>query len=103
MAKFVLLYSGGTTPTTPEMGEASMKAWTAWFEALGSAVIDAGAPFAASKTVNSSGAREGTDGNISNGYSILEAASLASAAAMVKACPIIAESGKVHIFEQMAM
>jgi hypothetical protein len=80
-----------------------MKKWMAWFESLGSAVVDAGTPFAKSKTVSSTGTLDGAGGNVSNGYGIVEAASLAAASAMVKACPIIAEGGKVHIFEQMAM
>ena len=54
MAKFLVLYSGGKTPTTPQEGEASMKVWTKWFEGLGKAVVEMGAPFAKSKTVTSS-------------------------------------------------
>lgn len=80
-----------------------MKTWMAWFETLGAAVVDAGAPFGASKTVGSVGIQEGAGGNVSNGYSIVQAASLAAAATLVKTCPIIAEGGKVHLFEKAAM
>ena len=59
MAKFLVLYSGGKTPTTPQEGEASMKVWTKWFEGLGKAVVEMGAPFAKSKTVTSSGVQDG--------------------------------------------
>jgi hypothetical protein len=103
MKNFVFLYSGGTAPTTPAEGEASMKEWMAWFEGLGSSVKEAGEAFASSRTVTKSGPKDGPGGNISNGYSILQANDLAGAAGLVKQCPIIAEGGKVHVFDLMAM
>jgi hypothetical protein len=103
MAKFLVLYSGGKTPTTPQEGEASMKVWTKWFEGLGKAVVEMGAPFAKSRTVTSSGVQEGTGGNVSNGYSFVEAADVGAAAKLLKGCPIVAEGGKVHVFELAAM
>ena len=103
MKKFLVLYSGGKAPTTPQEGEASMRVWRAWFEKLGDKVVEAGAPFGGSKSVNGSGVQDGASGNISNGYSILQANDLAAAAGIVKQCPIIAEGGKVHVFEVMAM
>ncbi|HVO37507.1 MAG TPA: hypothetical protein VMV03_00630 [Spirochaetia bacterium] len=103
MKKFVVLYSGGKAPTTPQEGEASMKVWTKWFEGLGKSVVDAGAPFGASKTVNGSGVQDGASGNITNGYSVFQADDLAGAAKIVKGCPIVSEGGRVHVFELMAM
>jgi hypothetical protein len=103
MKKFVVLYSGGKAPTTPQEGEASMKAWTKWFEGLGKTVVEAGAPFGASKSVSSTGVQDGAAGNVSNGYSVFQADDLAGAAKLAKSCPIVAEGGKVHIFEMMAM
>ena len=103
MKKFLVLYSGGKAPTTPQEGEASMKAWQAWFGRLGKAVVEAGAPVGASKTLSSSGIRDGSDGNVSNGYSILQADDLGGAAKILKDCPIIADGGKVHVFDLMAM
>jgi hypothetical protein len=103
MKKFLVLYSGGKAPTTPQEGEASMKVWQAWFGKLGSAVVEAGAPCGASKVVSGSGVQDGSGGNISNGYSILQANDLAGAAGMLKQCPIVAEGGKVHVFDLMAM
>jgi hypothetical protein len=103
MKKFVVLYSGGKVPTTPQEGEASMKAWTKWFEVLGKSIVEPGAPFGASKSVTSSGVQDGASGNVSNGYSIVQSDDLAGAARLVKSCPIVAEGGKVHIFELAAM
>ncbi len=103
MKRFIVLYSGGKAPTTQQEGETSMKQWRSWFGKLGSAVVEAGAPFAGSKTVTASGAREGADGNVSNGYSVLQSEDIAGAAKLVKDCPIIGEGGKVHIFDLLAM
>ncbi len=103
MKKFLVLYSGGKAPSTPQEGEASTKAWMAWFGKLGKVVVEAGAPFAGSSTVSSSGVRSGAEGNISNGYSLLQADDLASAAKIVRDCPIVADGGKVHVFDLMAM
>jgi hypothetical protein len=104
MKKFVVLYSGGKAPATPQEGEASMKAWTKWFEGLGKSVVEAGLPFGAgAKTVSSSGVQDGASGNISNGYSVFQAADLGAAVKLAKGCPILAGGGKVHLFEAMDM
>ncbi len=103
MAKFVVLYSGGSAPTTPEEGAASMKEWETWFKKLGKAVVDMGAPFAKSKTISSSGTHDGEGGNVSNGYTIVEASNLGAAAKLVNGCPIVKDGGKVHVFDLRAM
>ncbi len=103
MKKFVVLYSGGKAPTTPQEGEASMKKWNAWFSKLGSAVVEAGAPFGGSMTLSGSATQEGPGGNLSNGYSIVQANDVAAAAKLLKACPILADGGKVHVFDLREM
>ena len=103
MKKFIVLYSGGKQPTNPQEGQASMKVWQAWFEKLGNAVLEAGAPFGSSKTVSAAGMQDGGGGNLSNGYSLLQADSLADAGKLVKECPILSNGGKVHVFELAAM
>jgi hypothetical protein len=103
MKNFVFLYSGGTAPTTPAEGEASMKEWMAWFEGLGASVKEAGEAFSGSTTVTKSGQKAGPGGNISNGYSVMKADSMDDAAKLAKTCPIIAQGGAVHVFEVMAM
>jgi hypothetical protein len=103
MKKFVVLYSGGKTPANQKEGEASMKRWMEWFGKLGGSVADNGNPFGESKTISAAGVKDGPDGNVSNGYGVFQAASLAEAAALLKGCPIFAEGGKVHVFDLMPM
>jgi hypothetical protein len=101
MNTFVLLYNGGTAPSSPEEGAKSMKVWQAWFEKLGKTIVDAGKPFGQGKVVTSSGVRDGA--HAANGYTIVQAESLTAAATIARGCPIIADGGEVQVFETMAM
>jgi hypothetical protein len=103
MKKFVVLYSGGKAPANPKEAEASMKKWTEWFSKLDGSVADNGNPFSESKTITASGVKDGPEGNISNGYGIFQANSLAEVTALLKGCPILSEGGKVHVFDLIAM
>jgi hypothetical protein len=102
MAKFVYLYTGGQPADTPEAQEESMREWVAWFGGLGAAVTDMGNPFAASATLGVGGV---TDGGASKlgGYSIVEADSLADAAAKAGGCPVLRAGGSVEVYEAAPM
>lgn len=94
MAKFVLAYRGGASvPSTPEEGAAILATWGAWFESLGAAIVDTGAPFSSSTAVGGE-----VTANLS-GYSILSAAGLTDAAALAEGCPILANGGTVEVYE----
>ena len=97
MGKYVLAYTGGGSPQSEEEGRQVMAAWTAFFEQLGDAVVDWGAPFSGS-TVVGGGASAGL-----SGYSIISADSIDAAAEMAKACPIFAAGGGVEVYEAMEM
>lgn len=103
MKSFVFLYSGGKTPSTPAEGEASMKSWVSWFKSLGKSVKTEGEAFAASKTVTKAGTKDGSGGNISNGFSVMLADNLDAAVKLTKDCPMLADGGSVHVFEVMEM
>lgn len=99
MAKFLLLYEGGTMPSEEER-PAVMQAWEDWFGRMGqAAVVDQGNPFTPSST------RVGADGSISagagaaSGYSIIEADSLAAAADLAKGCPVLRGGASVGVYE----
>jgi hypothetical protein len=79
MAKYLLLYEGGSMPETEAAQAAAMQAWEAWFAQIGGAVADAGNPFTpASKRLAADGSITAGAGKAS-GYSILEADSLDAA------------------------
>lgn len=102
MAKFVYAYTGGQPASTPEAQEQSMREWTAWAGELGSAVVDFGSPFGASKTVKSGGSADGAPSAL-GGYSVIDAASLAEAAAKAEGCPILKTGGAVEVYEALSM
>ena len=103
MGKFVLLFSGGGMPETEEEQAAVMAAWGAWYEGLGSAVVDPGNPFSpAVKSIGSN--RTVRDvGALNSGYTILNADSMDTAVEMGKKCPILDDNGQVTIYETFDM
>lgn len=101
MTKYLLLYSGGGMPETPEEQAAVTKQWTDWFGALGAAVVDGGNPFTpAAKHVGADGhVGDGPVGSPASGYSIVEADSLDVAVAIAQGCPIVKTGGQITVYE----
>jgi hypothetical protein len=102
MARYVFVYQGGSMPETDAEREAVMAAWMGWFEGLGSAVIDGGAPFGGSLRVSSAGTSPGA-GSAATGYSIVEAGDLDGAGQIAGGCPILAAGGSVDVHEALPM
>jgi hypothetical protein len=104
MAKYLLLYRGGSMPETEEAQAAVMKAWDAWFHELGSAVADGGNPFTpgASKTISADGAVSDARSDAS-GYSVLEADSLDHATTLAKGCPVLQGGATIDVHETFAV
>ncbi len=113
MNEFVFLYRGvmadGPAPS-PEVMEAHMKRWQAWFGKLGEEghLKDWGAPLQKDgKRVASGGVI--TDGPYSDGkeiiggFSIVKAKDLAEAAKLAKGCPGIEEGGTVEVRQVQPM
>ncbi len=101
MANFVLLYSGGNMPEGEAAQAAVMKAWDAWFGALGSALIDGGNPFTPkAKTITSNGTvREGPVGAMASGYSVIKADSLDAAVKLAQGCPVLQGGAQITVYE----
>jgi hypothetical protein len=107
MSKFLYLYRGPATPLeefTTEQTAEQTRLWGEWMGHVGSALVDAGAPFAARASVADDGSSgEPTD---LNGYTIVEATSLDEARDLIKAHPFLAE-GKgrftIDVFELAPM
>jgi hypothetical protein len=101
MAKFALIYAGGSMPESEADRATVMQAWGTWFGGLGAAVVDAGNPFApAAKSISSDGrVSDGPIGTPATGYTILEAGSLDAAVAMAKACPVLQSGAQISVYE----
>jgi hypothetical protein len=102
VAKFVYIYTGGSTPQTPEEGQQVMAAWMSWMGGLGDAISDQGNPFGASKSVTTSGISEGAPSG-AGGYTIINADSLDDATKKADGCPILSAGGTVEVYEAVAM
>ena len=107
MSKFIFLYRGPATPMedfTPDQAAEQMRAWGAWMEKVGPALVDAGSPFGPRTTVSDNGTSPAASDQ--NGYSIVEADSLDAAKGYADGHPFLSE-GKgrftVEIFELMPM
>jgi hypothetical protein len=104
MAKYVLLYSGGTIPESPEAQAATMQAWTAWFTELGADVIDGGDPFGAGASTITSDGEVRSGGSLgATGWSAISADSLDDAVAKAKGCPLLTDGGTVDVYETVDM
>jgi hypothetical protein len=101
MAKYVLLYSGGSMGATPAEQQKQLQAWGAWFGKLGKAVVDAGNPFSDKvKNLASDGkVKDGPVGSRATGYSIVEAGSLDAATGLAKDCPVLTSGGQITVYE----
>ncbi len=103
MSKFIFAYHGGKMPESPEEGERVMAAWGAWYESMGSAVVDGGGPTGPSKTVTSSSVADNGGSNPVSGHSVVEAADIDAAVELAKGCPILGDDGSVKVAEVLQM
>lgn len=106
MAKFVVIYTGGSgMAADPAEQQKIMGEWGAWYGQMGSAIVDGGAPFAASKNIVAAGkVADGPLGDTpATGYTVIEAESLEAAAKLCAEHPHIAHGGQVQVFQTIDM
>ncbi|MCF2905933.1 hypothetical protein L0666_13115 [Octadecabacter sp. CECT 8868] len=102
MPKFLFVYHGGGMPETPEEGAKAMAAWGAWYESMGAATVDGGAPVGQSHTVSADGHVENGGSNPVSGYTVIQAADYAEACAHAKSNPMVVDgSGSVEVAEMI--
>lgn len=101
MANFLLLYTGGGMPATPEEQQKVMAEWGTWMGRLGTALVDGGNPFTpTAKTIGSDGkVSDGPVGTPATGYSVIKADTLAAAVDLAKSCPVLKGGGKISVYE----
>jgi hypothetical protein len=103
MAKYLLAYSGGSSPETAAERQAVMDDWMAWFGQLSSALVDGGSPLAPSATIKPGGAVSPGAAMGISGYTIIEAGDGDEATMMASGCPLLKAGGTVEIFEALPM
>jgi hypothetical protein len=100
---YLFVYYGGMAEAaTPAQQKKSMDVWMAWFEKLGKAVVEIGAPTKPGKTVSKAGARA-TGADAVAGYSVVKANNLGGAVKLAKSHPDVAKGMKIAVYEIVKM
>jgi hypothetical protein len=101
MAKYLLVYHGGSMPEGDEAAQSAvMAAWGTWFQNLGPALADGGNPVGQAKTIASDGSvSDGGGANAATGYSLIEADSLDAAVELAKGCPVLGGGSSIEVAE----
>jgi hypothetical protein len=108
MAKFMILYKSSTSARdqmangTPEQMKAGMEAWMAWAGKAGDAIVDLGAPLAATTSVGSGSSTVG--GEDISGYSIVQSDSAEALTSLMQEHPHLYMPGNsIQVLEFLAM
>lgn len=101
MDRYLIVFRGAPGGT-PGAAEREPSLWQAWFDALGSNLIDRGAWAAAAVEVPSRllGPKESTSSL--HGYAVVAAADFDAAVEVAERCPIFDEGGSVEIARLLA-
>ncbi len=105
MPKYMLTYHGTMSmedmPTDPEAIGQMMAVWGAWYESMGDALVDGGAPTSHSTAIDANGA---VDAPASlTGYTIVDCPDMAAATAIAEGSPVLAGGHTVQISECIDM
>ena len=87
-----------------EMTEERTAAWSAWFESLGSKLVDGGNPFNRAAEARITAGAVDREPDTAAGYSVVTAGSLEEAIALALTCPMAQAPGcAVKVYETMPM
>ncbi|WP_455222045.1 YciI family protein [Kaarinaea lacus] len=103
MKQFVLVYLGGSQPSSPEEANKHFSKYTAWLSSLGDSVVIPTIPLKDTSTVSPDGTiREGGSSAMS-GFSIIKADSMKAALSIAQDCPFLEIGGSLEVSELMQM
>lgn len=100
MERFLIVYRGAPVDAQEgERHEASFQPerWSAWFDGLGTALLDRGSLTQASVEIPSRLIGPKLSGSALSGYSIVAAPDFDAAVQLAQACPIFDERGSVEV------
>jgi hypothetical protein len=100
MPRFLVTYHGGAeVPHDPEVMERIRAAFMQWAQKTGPALVDPGSPIAGRKTVSTKGLKDGAADGPVDGWSVVEAADMDTAAEILKDHPFVSRGGSLQVNE----
>ncbi len=104
MSKYVLLFNGGTMPTSEAEIKRVNQEWNDWYKKIDKAVVDQGNPFSPmAKNISIDGRiSDAPTGSMVTGYTIIQAMSLDAAVQLAKSCPALRHGIGVSVYETMS-
>ena len=103
MKQYVLVYLGGSQPSSPEDARQHFAKYVEWLSSLGDSVVIPTIPLKDTTTVSPDGTvREGGSSAMS-GFSIIKADSMEAALSIAQACPFLEIGGSLEVSEMMEM
>jgi hypothetical protein len=99
MKKYVLVVYGPAADSARDRA-AGMAMMAEWYESLGPALVDPGAPFTGAKTVTADAVGAAV-GPHATGYNIVQADSMEAATLLAARCPLLAHGRQITVFETL--
>jgi len=103
MTQYVIVYLGGSQPSSPEEGKQHFAKYMDWLSSLGNAVVSPANPLKNTSTVNPDGKVTKGGATTMSGHTIIEADSMEAALSAAKACPFLEIGGSLEVSELAQM
>jgi len=103
MKQFVLVYLGGTQPSSPEEAGKHYTKYMEWLTSLGDSVVIPTIPLKDTCTVSPDGSIGQGGSSAMSGFSIIKAESMDAALAVAQGCPFLEIDGSLEVSEMMQM
>ena len=105
MPRYLLTYHGEMSmedmPSDPDAIQAVMAEWGAWFQSMGDALVDEGAPISVSTALAEGGATSAAASL--TGYTVINAADMVAASKIAEGSPVLGNGHVVQISECIEM
>jgi len=103
MKQFVLVYLGGTQPSSEVEAKKHFEKYMGWLSSLGDAVVIPTIPLKDTNTVSPDGSIGEGGSSAMSGFSIIRADSMEAALSIAKDCPFLEIGGSLEVSEMMEM
>ena len=103
MKQYVLVYLGGSRPSSPEEARKHFAKYMDWLSSLGDSVVIPTIPLKDTSTVSPDGTIMEGGSSAMSGFTIIKADSMEAALSIAKACPFLEIGGSLEVSEMMEM